>query len=86
MEQPDLKKYAQDTVAKAVRENDPDEKPEECLEYEEECDPKRKVEAIRALIDNPHDDDSPCEDSVWMAVDSVLNDVLNGIEAALDLE
>ena len=44
------------------------------------------AKSIRAMIDSPHDDDSPCEDLVWMAVDSVLNDVLNGIEAALDLE
>ena len=50
MEPADLKQYAQDTVAKAVRENDPDEKPEECQEYEDQCNPKRKIQAIRAAL------------------------------------
>ena len=79
----EIREYAKSVVQQAINESD---KPETCQEYDDQCNPRRTVQAIRAMLDHPHGDDSPCEDPVWQAVDGVLNQVLNGLESALDLE
>ena len=77
----EIREYAKNVVQQAIGESD---KPKTCKEYKHQCNPRRTVQAIRTMLDHPHQDDSPCEDPVWEAVDGVLNQALNGIEAALD--
>ena len=90
-----LREYAQTTVARALElqqqeldepaDDDPDEEDDTCALYQDECNNYNRVTAIRRLLEQPHGDDSPCTDTVWTAVDAVLNQALDGIEAALGL-
>ena len=90
-----LREYAQTTVAQALelQQQEPDEPADEdsddeddtCSLYQDECNNHNRVIAFRRLLEQPHGDDSPCTDPVWSAVDAVLNQALDGIEAALGI-
>ena len=91
-----LREYAQTTVAWALElqqqeledpadEDSGDDQDDTCALYQDECNNFNRVTAIRRLLEQPHGDDSPCTDPVWSAVDAVLNQALDGIEAALGL-
>ena len=91
-----LREYAQTTVAHALElqqqephepmDDDPDDEDDTCGPYQDECNNHNRVMDIRRLLEQPHGDDSPCTDTVWSAVDAILNQALGGIEAALGLD
>ena len=81
-----IKEYAKERLLTALQEakSVPCTPPETCEEYTEHCRPTDKVDEIRGIIDRPHNDDSPCENPVWEAIDDVINTVISGFEEAIN--
>lgn len=79
-----IREFAENTLSETMREANatPQPPPETCEDYPAECDVISKLEQIRAVLERPHGDDSPCEDIVWTTADAIINAALTGLEQA----